>query len=937
MSISRREEWPLESLSEPGGWRTAIELEQLLEVGFASENNGSVLIRYEHFRDISAEMPVKMLLAWTEASPFLLKIDRKSDLGRADFEYRYQFLLGGRPVHLQRCGYYVRRSVADRIFHLDDQMYSLLEAMDGFNRLPPEQRDLQNSWLTFAKVKGCASGVGATLDTTLARNSVVIPSGIGLDMREDATGALSFLPRCPELASEEFHQVFERNPGAEKVYSLDRPGLGRVRIVLTNEQQEVLRRMKRVRRVSGSRKEELKKNPEQVFDGIADQVEFLHGHEGTTDRELAGDQTTILGGGVGCDESLPYGDRVIGIGDFVAAPVPRPSSLGNATTMAGIWQNETSASPPSEQHPQAAESTLDNARSTVNEISDGQLVPATSSGVASVSTDTGSTLANISGDTSATDHLDTNRHFGTKKHLLVETNEDVLKYGAADSSVVPKGIQFEQPSAFRRDFFLHSHQQQGVLWLMACLETVGRRGVLMADDMGLGKTIQILTFLAWCIEAGKLPDVAKPVPPFRPVLVVVPLILLDTKTWEREMERFFEHEGAIFWPILALHGPTISRFRREGMDGKELDLGEPVLDLSQIMRHRVVITNYETIRSYQHSFAYCPNGRSLWSMIISDEAQEYKVPSSRISHAMKALKAAFQIACTGTPVENRLLDLWNVCDVIQPGLLSSAREFVQQFESRSQSDDRGLVLIELKRKLLFQQPNAFLLRRNKSEVAQLPPKHVIKVKCDMSEKEIDLHQQLLNEVNQGASPSRYLTALHRFAQMSQHPRLLVGEAEDGSATELVNDSSKLQTLIKQLHVIRGQREKAIIFARHRVMQRILSKVLSAEFGLNVRIINGETKSRGTPAIPQAARTRSGILEEFKARPGFNVVILSPFVAGIGLTITEANHVFHYGRWWNPAVESQATDRAYRIGQTKEVNVYLPILHDVTAVQNRTGL
>ena len=118
-----------------------------------------------------------------------------------------------------------------------------------------------------------------------------------------------------------------------------------------------------------------------------------------------------------------------------------------------------------------------------------------------------------------------------------------------------------------------------------------------------------------------------------------------------------------------------------------------------------------------------------------------------------------------------------------------------------------------------------------------------------------------------------------------------------------------------------------MFARHRTMQGILAKVLQEEFQLPVRIINGETKLRGGSLNASGVRTRNAILQDFRVKPGFNVLILSPFVAGIGLTIVEANHVVHYGRWWNPAVESQATDRAYRIGQTKEVSVYLPILRD----------
>ncbi len=272
LDLSRRENWPAESLTAPAGWRTAIEIEQLVELGLADLVGGAILVPYENFQVLESEMPVSLSRAWAQPSPFLLKIDRKSDVGRKDFEYRYQFLLGGRPVHLDRLGYYIKRAGSDDLCLLDHQMFSLVEAMDAFNALLPDQKTLQESWSTFAKVKGCANDVGAILDSTLKKNDVVVPSTIGLDMREDADGALSFLPKCPELATEEFQQVFERNPGAEKLYSLDRPGLARVRIVLSNEQYEVLRRMKRVRRVTGEAKDRLKRDPIQVFDGVADHV-----------------------------------------------------------------------------------------------------------------------------------------------------------------------------------------------------------------------------------------------------------------------------------------------------------------------------------------------------------------------------------------------------------------------------------------------------------------------------------------------------------------------------------------------------------------------------------------------------------------------------------------------------------------------------------------
>jgi SNF2 family DNA or RNA helicase len=165
-------------------------------------------------------------------------------------------------------------------------------------------------------------------------------------------------------------------------------------------------------------------------------------------------------------------------------------------------------------------------------------------------------------------------------------------------------------------------------------------------------------------------------------------------------------------------------------------------------------------------------------------------------------------------------------------------------------------------------------------------------------------------------------------RLYQHPAMLTENAEDLSVSELVSQSSKLRVLLAKLHEIRARREKVIMFARLRTMQGILAKVLQAEFQLPVRIVNGETKLRAAGSLNvSGVKTRNAILDDFRRKPGFDVLILSPFVAGIGLTIVEANHVVHYGRWWNPAVESQATDRAYRIGQTKPVSVYLPILRD----------
>ena len=453
--------------------------------------------------------------------------------------------------------------------------------------------------------------------------------------------------------------------------------------------------------------------------------------------------------------------------------------------------------------------------------------------------------------------------------------------------------------------------------------------MLLADDMGVGKTLQVLSFLAWCIESGRFPDLSRSKPPFRPILIVAPLILLETETWEKEMKKFFADNGEVFGNVLPLYGPELQGYRRKDAGGREEIVAKPILNLERIQRNQVVITNYEAVRDYEFSFAYCQNGKSLWSIVVTDEAHEYKTPNSKISHAMKALQPDFRIACTGTPVENRLLDMWNIFDTVQPGLLGSAKDFSHTYERHGSETYAGL-----KSRLLYQRPNAFLLRRSKGEVLELPQKHEHKLKCVMSEAEVAKHLSLVEGLSTVRASKGKLDLLHRFARLYQHPLLVDGDGDDASVDQLKAQSSKLREVLSVLRLIRQRGEKAIVFARHKDMQRILARVLSAEFGRPVRVVNGDTPRAGT-LRKSGMETRSGILNEFRHAEGFDVLILSPFVAGVGLTIVEANHVIHYGRWWNPAVENQATDRAYRLGQQKEVHVYLPILEDRSGRVART--
>ena len=585
VEIRKRETWPQEATAAPGGWRTAIEIEQLLELGLALSDGRDVTVPFANF-DAVEEVEIGITANWTPGCPYILRIDRHSDLGLPDFVYKYEFMTSARPVYLERLGYYVREFGEKQVFKLDKQAYALVEAMDRFNALSPTSKTQQESWLTFARVKGCADEVGAQLDRTLQSNTVIVPSSIALDIYEDEAGAITFLPRCAEVKTEDFRNVFERNNDAQGLYSIDGPGIHKVRVVLTDRQREVLRRMKRVRRLTGPQKSSLRDNPAQVFDGIIDSVE------------------------------LPYGDRVIGIGYFPFTPTPKPTPPDGG--MAPLWKDAVFEGPDHSGPDLADRATPDHDAVSGDQPESTPPVPtAAGSGADAVSGDaiqTAGAIHGIPGDTS----VDAERK---RKFLLIETNEESVRpesIAGAERAAAATELcrRFERPKALSENVVLQQHQVEGLSWLQTCMQVPDRRGVLLADDMGLGKTLQVLSFLAWAIESGHLPDVAADTPPYRPILLIVPLILLENRTWESEMERFFEGQGSIFMPVLNLHGEKLRWLRADAdSPGRETEIGRPVLDLDRLQKHRVVITNYETITNYQHSFAYVWRGKSLWSAI----------------------------------------------------------------------------------------------------------------------------------------------------------------------------------------------------------------------------------------------------------------------------------------------------------------------------------
>jgi SNF2 family DNA or RNA helicase len=356
----------------------------------------------------------------------------------------------------------------------------------------------------------------------------------------------------------------------------------------------------------------------------------------------------------------------------------------------------------------------------------------------------------------------------------------------------------------------------------------------------------------------------------------------------------------------------------------------------------LVLATYQSLRDYQFSLAAIP-----WSVAVFDEAQNIKSPNTLQTRAAKALNAEFKLLVTGTPVENHLGELWCLFDTMQPGFLGSYQDFRQEYIKpilRATPEELDPVREEIG-KQLRERVGGFMLRRIKEDhLPNMPRKHIILGECDDNGRwtfdpriSMEMHggqrlryedvmSDVVSAIQAGEATSAALRGLQQLRDVSLHPGLidelppLPRTSEEARA--VFERSGKLQVVLRVLEEARGRGEKVLIFVVNKRLQELTAVALRRLYGLPIAIINGETKAVShNPNNP----TRQGIIDRFQATEGFNVLVISPVAAGVGLTITAANHVIHLERHWNPAKEAQATDRAYRIGQTKEVFVYIPIL------------
>jgi SNF2 family DNA or RNA helicase len=431
----------------------------------------------------------------------------------------------------------------------------------------------------------------------------------------------------------------------------------------------------------------------------------------------------------------------------------------------------------------------------------------------------------------------------------------------------------EIPESFRGT--LRPYQARGVSWL-AFLERWGL-GACLADDMGLGKTPQLIAFLLHLHEQEALE---------LPTLVVCPTSVLGN--WEREVKKF---------------GPTLKAIVHHGdkrLKGKAF--------AKAVKDKHLVITSYPLV----FRDATTLQGVS-WQGVVLDEAQNIKNPGAKQSQAVRQLEAGFRIALTGTPVENRLSELWSILDFLNPGYLGNQQFFQRRFAMPIEKfGDRDS--LQTLRSLV--QP--FILRRLKTDkdiIQDLPEKQEMNVFCGLSAEQAALYQKLVDEslveIEESEGIKRrglILTLLLRLKQVCNHPAQYLKEKNLGDSKR----SGKLLRLQEMLEEAIEEGDRALIFTQFAEWGKLLQPYLEKQLGGETLFLYGATKKQ----------QREEMIDRFQNDPeGPRLLILSLKAGGTGLNLTRANHVFHVDRWWNPAVENQATDRAFRIGQNRNVQVH----------------
>ena len=711
--------------------------------------------------------------------------------------------------------------------------------------------------LRIAKAKRLALQSGrVTLDDFLAREDHIVPSGLGVDVEVASPEEVKLYPTTQGVDQDDF-TGFTNGP-AKFVYTQVVPAGGRRRLVLQHDQREAVSHLRRNETLRGADVPKFFDNPEAF---LPDAIEL----------DLADFSERVRGLVPVRYRSQPYiaVERTKRRGWFEASPgVEVTEEDTNDGDVGRSSTPDKGEQPPEEMSPEEFRELAEQS------IATGERYVRYRDGWMEIDPERARRFLDF-----CDDHRDTESdgkylvdQDGVQLVLDVIPNTEVLEYVEPndDSTPVPDLPKYNPPQSLRAK--LYPYQEVGYRW-MRYLHQNGWGG-LLADDMGLGKTVQLIAFMSYLHDSGAL----------KPALLVVPVSVIVN--WKKELKRFapgiepaHEHRG-----------------------------GHRERDPERLAEKELVITTYATLRRDQLML-----GRIDWTIVACDEAQNVKNPTANVTSAIKGMKASFRMACTGTPVENGLSELWCIVDFAQPGRLGSQAEFRDDFErplvdALGDAEDQEGHVARLRKQL-----NPHYIRRTKEAVLSLPPKTEHTYQVRMSERQQDAYARILAKVK--SRDTNPLAALQQLIAVCSHPILVEGGYHLPDPNELLRDAPKLGQTMEILAAIRDLGEKAVIYTRYRTMQRILQAVIRSGFGFSPSVLNGQV----------SGPNRHRIVEVFNRGTEFDTMLLSPEAAGVGLNITGATHVVHYTRLWNPAKENQATDRVHRIGQERPVTVHYPVV------------
>jgi superfamily II DNA or RNA helicase len=880
-------DWAVEA---PADFLPGVDLARRLQASDLAVDDGPVLfIEHKAVAGLTArEAPLVGLPPLVNATA---TVASRGLISRPDFavSLAWQRPTGQAIAGAERCGAWLR--VGDQWCRLPEELFDLAERIDELNAVAPDDTAARMAALAAlrdvlppAEAAGRASSSGLVGTMTIA-----VADAFSLDLSGEGevsrlvpilhrAGATDDAPLLPAAQQQAFgDDQFHRFTTVRSLYATGNNSY----VVLSSPLRAALGEVRRVQGASSATKRALLASPRA----------FL--------RQVLGDDAEGTVIETVFRETEAYSARVRGLGLWQARVLPWISLPANDWFGAGTDDRPG----PSTERPRRRGLLIDDRSIPLSPEEIDQLHAATtaalergeptvgftSSGETFVIPATAETLVTLSclqqPDRPPAPPAATNQG-AMAEHLLIQPNEDEVD---VEADWTPRSAPAPvTPACLRTQ--LKTHQEKGLDWLRNAW-TQGRPGVLLGDDMGLGKTLQALAFLAWLregMQAGRVPPA--------PLLIVAPTGLLEN--WREEHDRHLSSPG--LGRILRAYGKGLAEHRAIGADGR------PGVSVDAFRGADCVLTTYETLRDYDRDF-----GRVRFAAAVFDEAQKIKTPGIRLTDAAKAMNLDFHVAMTGTPVENRLSDLWCIVDTVHPGYLGTLKEFSARYEQTPDEAALRALKDQLDRARGGRPP--LLLRRLRwDHLSDLPTSTENVIEQAMPAPQRAAYEETIALTRTAESRGAMLSALHALRRISLHPDSAGPENDEA----FINASARLIVLVKVLDAIRDRGERALVFLDDRDMQARLSGLIQRRYRLPSppMIING--------AVPGAAR-QARVNRFQSAGVGFDVMLLSPRAGGVGLTLTSANHVIHLERWWNPAVEDQCTGRVLRIGQTRPVTVHVP--------------